>query len=63
MQVLSRKYGEAIVVGDGITVTVLAVEGGRVKLGVVAPPEVPIYREEIREALGWPPALEFADCA
>jgi carbon storage regulator len=47
MLVLSRKHGEAIVIGDGITVTVLAVEGGRVKLGVVAPREVPIHREEI----------------
>lgn len=63
MLVLSRKQGEAIVVGDGITVTVLAVQGGRVKLGVVAPPEVPIHRDEIHEAIGWPPALEFAECA
>ena len=63
MLVLSRKHGEAIVVGDGITVTVLAVEGGRVKLGIVAPPEVPVHREEIHQAICWPPALEFADCA
>jgi carbon storage regulator len=60
--VLSRKHGEAIVIGDGITVTVLAVEGGRVKLGVVASPEVPIRREEIGEAFR-PPAWEFAECA
>jgi carbon storage regulator len=62
MLVLSRKHGEAIVIGDGITVTVLAVEGGRVKLGVVAPPEVPIHREEIGEAM-CAPAWEFAECA
>ena len=37
MLVLSRKRGETIVIGDGITVTVLAVDGDRVKLGVVCP--------------------------
>jgi carbon storage regulator len=62
MLVLSRKNGEAIVIGDGITVTVLAVEGGRVKLGVVAPREVPIHREEVGEAIR-SPALDFAGCA
>ena len=62
MLVLSRKHGEAIVVGDGITVTVLAVEGGRVKLGVVAPAEVPIHRAESGEAIR-SPAMEFAHCA
>jgi carbon storage regulator len=62
MLVLSRRNGEAIVIGDGITVTVLAVESNRVKLGVVAPPEVPIHREEIGEACR-SPAWEFADCA
>ena len=50
MLVLSRKHGEAIVVGDDITVTILAVEGGRVKLGIVAPAEVPILRQELCEA-------------
>ncbi len=47
MLVLSRKVGEAIVIGDGITVTVLSVQGDRVKLGIAAPAEVPIHREEI----------------
>lgn len=63
MLVLSRKHGEAIVVGDNITVTVVAIEGGRVRLGITAPSELPVHREEIQEALRWPPALEFADCA
>jgi carbon storage regulator len=62
MLVLSRKNGEAIVIGDGITVTVLAVEGNRVKLGVVAPREVPVHREEIGEATR-SPALDFAERA
>ena len=42
MLVLSRKCGEQIVIGDGIAVAVVAVRGGRVTLGVTAPPEVPI---------------------
>ena len=59
MLVLSRKHGEAIVIGDGITVTVLAVDGDRVKLGVAAPAEVSIHREEIYQKIGRcsPPSL------
>ncbi|RAV03105.1 carbon storage regulator CsrA [Paenibacillus sp. YN15] len=47
MLVLSRKKGEAIIIGDGIEVTVLGVEGDVVKLGIQAPKEVDIYRKEI----------------
>ena len=47
MLVLSRKCGEAIIVGDNITVTVLEVQGNRVKLGFVAPREAPIHRADI----------------
>ncbi len=46
MLVLSRKRGEAIVIADNVRVTVLGVEGGRVKLGLSAPKEMPIHREE-----------------
>ncbi len=52
MLVLSRKSGEAIVIADNITVTVLGVQGGRVKLGFSAPSEMPIHREEIRARIG-----------
>jgi carbon storage regulator len=57
MLVLSRKPGEAIVIGDGIEVVVLDANGGRVKLGVVAPAEVPVHREEIHRRVvrgQWP---------
>jgi carbon storage regulator len=64
MLVLSRKLNEAIVLGDTITVKVLAVEGGRVKLGIAAPAEVPVHREEIYHSVGdCPPTLRFAECA
>ena len=64
MLVLSRKRGESVVIGDGVTVTVLSVEGDRVRLGFVAPAEVPIHREEVyRRIADCPPALHFAECA
>ena len=47
MLVLSRKIGEQIVIGRGVTVVVLEVNGQRVRLGIVAPDEVPIHREEV----------------
>ena len=47
MLVLSRKPGEKVVIGDGITVTVLEVVGGRVRLGVEAPGDVRILRGEL----------------
>jgi len=49
MLVLSRKLNEQIVIGDGIVVTVVAIRGGQVRLGVDAPKDIPIFREELRE--------------
>jgi carbon storage regulator len=51
MLVLSRKCGEAIVIADGITVTVLEVQGSRVKLGIAAPGNTPIHRRELHERI------------
>jgi carbon storage regulator len=51
MLVLSRKCGEAIVIADNITVTVMAVQGNRVKLSVVAPCAAPIHRAEVYEKI------------
>jgi carbon storage regulator len=52
MLVLSRKRGEAIVVGRDIEVTVLEVRGDRVKLGFKGPGEVPIHRAEVKLRIG-----------
>ena len=61
MLVFSRKPGESVVVGNGITVTVVAVEGGRVRLGFNAPREVPIHRTEVHQRIeGWLPAVQHA---
>ena len=47
MLVLTRKLGERIVIGKHITVTVLEVQGNRIRLGIEAPKEIPIKREEL----------------
>ena len=64
MLVLSRKRGESIVIGGGITITVVDVRGDRVRLGFTAPPEVPIYRKEIQDRIECGlPALQCAECS
>lgn len=60
MLVLSRKRGEGIVIGEGITVTVLEVRGDRVKLGFSSPAEVPIHRAEVRRRIEKDPLAQ--DC-
>ena len=49
MLVLSRKVGERILIGDNISVTIVRVAQGTVRIGVEAPQELPIVREEIKE--------------
>lgn len=47
MLVLSRKAGQSIEIGNGITVTVTQIKGNKVRIGVKAPAEVPIHRHEL----------------
>jgi carbon storage regulator len=51
MLVLTRKVDESIVIGDSIVLTVLAIEGEQVKLGINAPHEVTILRQEVFQAV------------
>ena len=51
MLVLSRKPGEAVVIGGNIEVTVLEVHGDRVKLGLCGPTEVPFRRQEVQQRI------------
>lgn len=51
MLILSRRIGERFLIGDDITVTVLGVSGNNVKLGIDAPKETAIYREELYEKI------------
>jgi carbon storage regulator len=51
MLVISRKENESITIGDKIVVTILAVEGDRVKIGIDAPREMTILRQEVFQAV------------
>jgi carbon storage regulator len=51
MLVLSRKKDERLVIGDNIVVTVVALNGGRVRLGIQAPAEVRVHRSEVLQAI------------
>ncbi len=51
MLVISRKINESITIGDNITVTVLGIEGDRIKIGIEAPRELIILRQEIFQAV------------
>lgn len=56
MLVLSRKKNESIVINDEITVTVVEIRGDKVRLGIVAPKEIPVHRQEVHDAIhGKPP--------
>ena len=51
MLVLSRKPNESIIINDDIVVTVLRVRGDKVQLGIKAPMEMPVHRQEVHERI------------
>ena len=51
MLVLSRQRDESIMIGDNIVITVVDVRGDKVRLGIEAPTEIPVHRQEVYEAI------------
>ncbi|NQY42816.1 MAG: carbon storage regulator CsrA [Legionellales bacterium] len=51
MLILTRKVGENLVIGDDVTVSVLGVKGNQVRIGINAPKDVSVHREEIYERI------------
>lgn len=63
MLILTRRVQEALMIGDNVTVTVLSIKGNQVRLGIDAPRDVEVHREEIyhRVKAGIPPGAKSAD--
>jgi carbon storage regulator len=51
MLVLSRQRDESIVIGDNVVVTIVDIRGDKVRLGIEAPEEIPVHRQEVYEAI------------
>lgn len=47
MLILTRRVGEALVIGDNVTVTIFGIKGNQVRMGIKAPKDVAVHREEI----------------
>ena len=51
MLILTRRVGESLIIGDEVTITVLGIKGNQVRIGVKAPKEVAVHREEILDRM------------
>lgn len=51
MLVLSRQRDESIIIGDNVQITVVDIRGDKVRLGIIAPTEIPVHRKEVYDAI------------
>lgn len=51
MLILTRRLGEKLIIGNNVVITVLGVSGNQIRIGITAPKEVPVHREEIYERI------------
>lgn len=63
MLILTRRVGETLMIGDEVTVTVLGVKGNQVRIGVNAPKEVAVHREEIYDRIKKEQEVDALDVA
>lgn len=61
MLILSRRTDESIVIGDEVTITILSVKGKQVRIGITAPPDVSVHREEIYQRIQAGDPLEVSE--
>lgn len=52
MLILTRRVGETLMIGDSVTVTILGVKGNQVRVGITAPKDIAVHREEIFQRIG-----------
>jgi carbon storage regulator len=61
MLILTRRVGESLIIGDDVTITVLGVKGNQVRIGVNAPRDVAVHREEILNRIQADAASDLED--